>query len=112
MTPEAAAWIRANVLPPALRAPIATCPCEWGPCSNCVHGDHDRCRAGEPAVFPAGWVTNSKGSVVSPAPSSDARVWRVGRPCAWRCACDCRVVPSEAVQLDFFAAWDEELSMS
>lgn len=94
-------------IPPAVRefAELG-CPCQWSP-TRCENGDHHQCRNARPIVYPAGWVTWSDGHVCTPAPSSDAQVWRVGRPCALRCFCDCHERPTPAVpvvQLDLFEA--------
>jgi len=91
MTPEAAAWVRANVLLPYARdevhsrALIEHCPCQWGPCGHCDSGRHEQCTARRmpPSVRPETYLVRRNGSVV-------AEVWRLGKPCVWLCPCGCR----------------------
>ncbi|GHE31435.1 hypothetical protein GCM10017673_37710 [Streptosporangium violaceochromogenes] len=113
MTPDAAAWVRANAWTPAMRKTHAEvpgfytlCACEWsGPCLNHPRpGVHETCHVGTP-MFHYETVIEVRGgqavasfsapyryptaSATGWHPSHLAMVWIADRRCAWRCRCDC-----------------------
>lgn len=91
MTPDEAAWVRDNILTAAIRkTPHTACACQYGPSSDCHHGDHHRCRHGsEPVVMPYAYITRADGTV--PLDVDTAQVWLASHTCAWRCRCDCHL---------------------
>jgi hypothetical protein len=112
VTPETADWVYAVVLTKTYlrsvgaegrgdqelsRGPAAVrdCPCEWGPCGHCAAGRIDRCGhrtiPAWPKPSPATYVVARDGAAV-------ASVWRVGRPCQWRCP-----GPPAGEQIELFA---------
>lgn len=114
MTPDAAAWVRAHVWTPAMRAMFRevpgfwlTCACQHaGPCqSSARHPDrHERCHVGTPLptyetiIRPRGGTGVAAFSRPYRYPTASAtgwhhtaaaQVWLADRRCAWRCACPC-----------------------
>ncbi len=96
IAPDAAAWIRDNVLPRRLleRYGPMRCPCQYSICGGCAHGRHDRClngasRAGRPMRETS--LLDRRMFVAAP-------VWRVGTACRYRCRCVCPPPAAPAVQ--------------
>ena len=118
--PDAAAWIRDQVLPASYRDEIragliAHCACQWGPCGHCQDGDHQQCAVvawgGAPRAHGDTYIVNRRGQVATGRGVPSVEVWRSGRPCRWICPCGCTPigcarpptgVPS-SYQLDLFA---------
>jgi len=92
MTPDAAAWVRAEVWQDHHRATIAEiptfygmCACQYGHCGHCGHcaaGRHHACTHDHhpSAEHPAGYLTNRRGHV-------RAEVWEAGHRHVWDCGC-------------------------
>lgn len=113
MTPDEAAWVRANVWTPHMRGLFKelpgfylTCVCQHGgPCMNDTrHPDrHDRCHVGQHPLpncetyinTPTGYATFRQPYRYPTADATGwkfstlAMVWLADRRCAWSCACDC-----------------------
>jgi hypothetical protein len=131
MTPDEAAWVRANAWTGAMRktyrevpAFYTTCACQASATAWCQTGGHDKCGRGEPLPTSLTVIVRRDGGVAHfAAPYAHphrtatgmhchafAEVWLAGHVCAWRCRCpdDCHnqpVVPEPAApeQLDLFA---------
>lgn len=93
MTPSAADWVYQMVLTSTYRDSctvegnpwlIRNCRCQHGACGHCTSGNHEQCRthADGPLVGPETYVVNHRGG-------ARTAVWLSGKPCAWRCPCDC-----------------------
>lgn len=117
VSPEAAAWIRDVVLPPAYRRNTtdpAVCACQYSVCGHCQAGRHRQCQVvgwgGAPRAHGDTHITDARGMVAGAWGVASAEVWRAGRPCRWVCPCGCTPVgaalpPSGgpmALQLDLF----------
>lgn len=116
MPSAAADWVATAVLTPAYLDSVGgldrvrICPCQYGACFHCLHGNHDRCqhRRYEPIVLPAAYILARDGHVphlqIAPKRWMDAVVLYSGRPCVWRCSCGCPPPVAGPEQLDLFAA--------
>ena len=91
MTPEEAAWVRAHILPAPIvdsqRVLMRMCPCQWGPCGRCHHGQHDQCVLRRDPhwyerTMPDTHLCGTDGTARAP-------VWQAGHRCRWQCPCDC-----------------------
>ena len=105
MTPDEAAWVRANVWTAAMRLDSTgpECACQYGPSTWCVQGDCRRCQAADDLPFPETYIANKRAQVLTfPVPyappcrsatgqqiSREAAVWLADRVCRWRCSCPC-----------------------
>jgi hypothetical protein len=111
VTPDEAAWVRANVWTAAmLKVETATypgtytqCQCQRFDCHQCQRGVHEDCMR-QPRQTPEGMVADKSG--VAPAcfaepykhitvdgpwkPTTVAQVWLADRICRWECRCDCQ----------------------
>lgn len=101
MTPDEAAWVRANVWTPAFRAVEAAythgyltrCSCQGGICGACDGTSdkgrprHDRClsrQLGGPIVHPLTHLTDGQFMICGPA------LWPANGPsCRYICPCPC-----------------------
>jgi hypothetical protein len=111
MTPEQAAWVRANAWTQGMRKTHSErpgndsfCACQYGTTTQCCDGHHDQCRRITPLRFPETYVCAPDGQRVMsfaeqyahPAESATgmnesahAMVWLADRTCQWLCDCGC-----------------------
>ena len=112
LTPDQAAWVRAHVWTPDMRAIFKevpghylVCACEshWGPCSG-PQPRHGVCHLGAPLPvyetlirWPDGRIAAFAESYCYPTAdaagwkySASAMVWLADRRCAYWCLCPCR----------------------
>lgn len=103
MTAAAADWVYQVVLTGTYRDSctvegdprlIRNCSCQHGACGHCTSGSHEQCRthADGPLVGPEAYVVNHRGG-------ARTAVWLSGKPCAWRCPCECPVPEPKLGQL-------------
>jgi hypothetical protein len=128
VTPDEAAWVRANAWTGSMRktyrevpAFFTTCACQASASSWCQTGGHDKCGRGTPlptaptvivrrdggvAYFPTPYEHPGQ-SATGPQRHSYAEVWLASHVCAWLCPCPdgCHTrpaPPAEPVQLGLF----------
>lgn len=100
MTPEEAAWVRANAWPPTLAAGLAptdVCACQYGPSGWCINGVCHRCTGGT-TMHPETSVTDRRGRVLY-LDGKYALVWLADRICRWQCPHDCHTAAAPAYEL-------------
>lgn len=87
--PQAAAWIRANVLNRHrhLAALVDACACQWGICGHCGAGRHKDCTAANhpPRQAVETYLTARHGGLQMAL----AQVRKIGTQCRWICPCAC-----------------------
>jgi hypothetical protein len=106
VTPEQAAWVRANVWTPIMRkahrdSPDSRCSCQYGPSMWCVRGDCGQCQRGEPLRHCATYIVSRSGyhpatflvpyrhktpTATGGVYAREAMVW-LDRRCRYACPC-------------------------
>ncbi|MEV4287393.1 DUF6248 family natural product biosynthesis protein [Nonomuraea bangladeshensis] len=88
MTPDEAAWVRANAWTekmrrwPFLTESLAECDCMVGICSHCRDGQHQFCHRRRIKPRPEWWITNRPTNYIPPT-----AVWHADRACRSLCPC-------------------------